>query len=136
MRDVVRQNYMMYYTQENLQDLRAEQEAEVQALNAAENEQMVCIPLSRLTNNVASQTLMQFSTAIYHHLQECFRKYDEMATIAYGKVVERNINLEDIQCANKSLRIKLNALTNEFDKLTKDILIVEKDWELLTLIQV
>lgn len=51
-------------------------------------------------------------------------------------VVDKNIELEEVQCANKSLRINQNALTEDFDKLTKDILIIEKEWEFLLLIQV
>lgn len=59
-----------------------------------------------------------------------------MTNEAYGKVVAKNIRLEEIQTANKSLKIEKAALTEDFDKLTKDILIIEKHWEFLLLIQV
>lgn len=36
-RDIVRKNYIMYYTQENLLDLKAEQDAEVQRLEAEDD---------------------------------------------------------------------------------------------------
>lgn len=59
-----------------------------------------------------------------------------MTDDAYGKVVAKNIRLEEIQIVNKSLKIEKEALTEDFDKLTKDILIIEKHWEFLLLIQV
>lgn len=59
-----------------------------------------------------------------------------MTNEAYGRVVAKNIELEDIQIANRSLKSQRNALAEEFDKLTKDVLIVEKEWEFLLLIQV
>lgn len=59
-----------------------------------------------------------------------------MTNEAYGRVVAKNIELEDIQIANRSLKLQRNALAEEFDKLTKDVLIVEKEWEFLLLIQV
>lgn len=69
-------------------------------------------------------------------MQASYEKYDAMANDAYGKVVERNTKLDDLQGMNKSLRVQLTALNEEFDKLTKDILIIESDWEFLLLLQV
>lgn len=59
-----------------------------------------------------------------------------MTNEAYGKVVAKNIRLEEFQAVNKSLKIKKEALAEEFDKLTKDVLIIERNWEFLLLIQV
>lgn len=59
-----------------------------------------------------------------------------MTNEAYGHVVKQNIQLEIILNANCELKLKRDALAEEFEKLTKDILIIEKDWEFLLLIQV
>lgn len=59
-----------------------------------------------------------------------------MTKEAYGRVVVKNMELENIQITNRGLKMQRNTLVEEHDKITKHILIIEKDWEFILLIQV
>lgn len=64
------------------------------------------------------------------------KKFGEMTNEVYGHVVQKNTELAAVQLENKKLRSTRDELTELCDKLSKDILISEREWEFLLLIQV
>lgn len=69
-------------------------------------------------------------------MQTCNNQFNGWAEEAYNKVIEKNKQLESFERINYKLKDELEQLREDHDKLSKDILLSETEWEFLIKIQV
>lgn len=69
-------------------------------------------------------------------LQNCYQLFDGWAEDAYNKIIEKNKILHDLNCEIDRMKKQRDCLIETYDKLTKDILLSERQWDFLLRIQV
>lgn len=68
--------------------------------------------------------------------KDCGKLFSGWTQEAYNKVIEKNNALQPIQTKNKELKNEKQASMEKYDKLNKDILLTEKEFDFLLRIQV
>lgn len=116
----------MYYVQENLLHLKARQMAEIQLMDKIESFGKVW----------ELHSLWDFQLTFPFLQKECGKLFAGWTREAYKKVVEKSTALQPIQSENKKLKDEKRILVSGYDKLNKDILLTEKEFDLLLRIQV
>lgn len=69
-------------------------------------------------------------------IQSCDKLFNGWTEHAYNEAIELSRSLQNIQRKNQILRNRRETLLESYDKLTKDILLSERQWDFLLRIQV
>lgn len=129
---MVRKNFLMYYAQENLFDLKARQVAENRLMD--EVEFFATVQIQFRFSLLISKLKFSFFSILCP--QECDKLFDGWCDEAYNKVFEKNEALDAIQMSNAKLVTQKTELFEKYDKLSKEILLDENLWDFLLKIRV